>query len=186
MSKATHSSFLIKFIYGLAILAAGLSAGCSATKKISPRYQEPTSGPRARIRVVGLTPRVYAAACPSGDAQPNGRLTDWGARHLGKRDLGIPKQFTLGDDDYAEVYVPAGGPITVTFGMTNRAARGAYVEYCANSRATFIPRDGYDYEVRQEVYGFCTTGVAEVTRSSQGVQLTPVMLMNNQCGAWHL
>ncbi|PXV53627.1 hypothetical protein SAMN04487785_11686 [Dyella jiangningensis] len=167
-------------------LALGAGVGCSAVKNISPRYEEPTTGPRARLRVVGQAPRVYAADCPTSAAKPSGRLADWGfGAKLGKRSLGMPRQAPFGDDDYAEIYVPAESPVTITFGMMQQSVGSMYSRMC-NSRVTFTPQSGHDYEVRQGAGGFCIDGIGELTTTPQGTRLTPVAITNRPCDGFHL
>ncbi|WP_157971380.1 hypothetical protein [Dyella sp. C9] len=169
---------LIMVALSIYLLAA---AGCGAVKSVSPRYEEPTTGQRARVRVVGLTPHVFAAECPTRDAKPSGRLADWGVgAKLGKRSLGMPRQAAFGDEDYAEIYVPAGAPLTITFGGTYQSAQGPYTKVCT-SRVTFTPQEGKDYEVRQAAGGFCVDGAAELITTPQGTVLSPVAQINNQC-----
>ncbi|WP_183035800.1 hypothetical protein [Cupriavidus sp. UME77] len=135
-------------------------AGCAA------KYQEPTSGERARLRVVNTGPRVNtnvflypnapaAATCfDSKDTigRINIALLDWdNALHKHKQgvSIGIPGNEEERSERFAETYIPANQSFTFGFGGggTLVGVGGSIsVRGGCSSEASWVPQAGVDYE----------------------------------------
>jgi hypothetical protein len=154
-------------------------AGCAA------KYQEPTSGERARLRVVNTGPRVNtnvflypnapaAATCfDSKDTigRINIALLDWdNALHKHKQgvSIGIPGNEAQASERFAETHIPANESFTFGFagGGTLVGLGGSFaVRGGCSSQASWVPQPGVDYEASYD-WKFCRMTVSTISTLS--------------------
>jgi hypothetical protein len=151
-------------------------AGCATL-----RYQEPASGPRARVRFVTNSASVTVV---SGAERPRceGGEEEWMRLRVGsdlgstKRRLGIPL-WHYGDNAAMEVYVRTDRPLLgVISSATNRpfGASGPHLECAVAYQAEL--REGEDYEVGYVALadGLCLVGVSRIVGRDGGFVREPV------------
>ncbi|WP_431634707.1 hypothetical protein ACQVBX_13480 [Dyella sp. KULCS107] len=140
-------------------------AGCS----FFATYQEPVSGPIARIRLVGSQPKIYTGHCPADESRG---VAEWGTK---AHDLGMPKQSHVPADRLVTEYrVIADRPLTLTFADPEFAAPKGFrmvygAGFCPYSTTAFIPKDGHDYVVRENGHGYCKASVSELVKTPEGL-----------------
>lgn len=149
-------------------------AGCAL-----PQYQQPEEGERARLRVVNIGGRantnVFVHPDASGRCIPRNAgaresiaLLDWNTPNKGRQGarVGIPGGEGYADERFAEVFVPVGHPLTITFG----ASVGTLVSSNASCRIgiQLEPQKDTDYEASFAFGRQCTLQVATITRAVDG------------------
>lgn len=147
-------------------LVPTLGACVFALAACAAKYQEPTSGERARLRVVNTGPRVNTNVFlyPNAPADPacfdskdtvgriNIALLDWdNALHKHKQgvSIGIPGNEAETSERFAETRIPANQPFTFGFGGGGTlVGAGGYlsVRGGCSGEASWVPKPGVDYE----------------------------------------
>lgn len=140
-----------------ALLSAALLAGCGniqTVKSFSTAYQEPSSGERARIRIVsdGMVRAVPNSACVDWRVPNAGVMVSSkkGFADQNNRSLNMPGEpLALGGEGstvVSEFYVPANEPLTLAYLSNGHTNNGKQVQCRVNK--TFTPQSGKDYEAR--------------------------------------
>ena len=142
--------------------------GCSA---ILPTYQEPSEGPRAKVRMIygGATAKFF----PGRDCEPAGN--DPGLDVAGAR-LPIPgtgRKLNMPEPPagrhFDEVFVRAGEPLTVRLVRRDETQRGS--EICATPPFTFVPEADANYEITFTVvreFTVCESSLARLVEDQPG------------------
>lgn len=152
----------------VAAIALANLTGCEQLRS----YNEPTTGARARVRIVGRQPLLYShKTCDRDDMRTSGFAYFGNKRH----DLHMPNPIG-GNADATEYYVVADVNLTVSFrdGGDELGAPPGYTiihigqKLCANTSVVFVPKAGHDYEVREHGGGFCSALVAELVPEASG------------------
>lgn len=163
-----------------------LVAACGniqTVKSFSTPYQEPSAGPRARIRVVtdGMLRAVPNSACIDWRLEGSGvmAIPTKGFANMNDRKLGMPpspaQTLAPGSAGFAmsELYVRAGKPMVLDY-LTQ--GLGGYK--CSVQRS-FVPTDGQDYEAvffqNDKTCSFRVTGI-DGTSSPPAIDLSPASL----------
>jgi len=168
-----------KFIGIAAVMLVALSlSACGDIQtgiSFSTPYQQPTSGERARLRVMSFGGMVRAV--------PNSSCIDWrlpgagvmvvptkGFANVNGQDLGMPVgQFpgittAMGTVAVSELYIPAGKPIVLHY-LSQGEIHGRTNYQCFVPRS-FVPIAGEDYEAMYFQEGsLCRFGIARLTKS---------------------
>lgn len=140
------------------LIGVMILAGCTIVGEIKAglsTYEEPTDGPRARLRLVSdqTAPFVYPArACIDPDAAGSGVAPDSrpGMRSALKyRTIGMPNVAVAGGRAMTEIYAQGDEPITFTLtaggcGQYSCPLDKIEKATCTQSR-TFIPEASVDY-----------------------------------------
>lgn len=154
----------------LATIIVAALGGCAQLRS----YKEPTTGARARVRIIGSQPILYShKTCDRDDMRLEGFAYYGEKRH----DLQMP--YPLGESEHAtEYYVTAGVNLTVTFRDVGEdiapAPKGFRIIYrdsgkrCDLTSVVFTPKSGHDYEVREHGGGFCSASVVELAPVASG------------------
>lgn len=147
----------------IATLSLSLLSSCAIVKDSwsslvsgTNAYQEPSDGPRTRLRLsLGQlgTYRVYPAASCIDHAQPGGGVGFFNARihvpvpslsHTKElRDLGVAGMALGKEIESRDVWLRSGQPVTLLY-LTDDA-EGEYRHFCQSAQS-FVPRDGVDYQ----------------------------------------
>lgn len=153
----------------LATIVLFALGGCAQLRS----YKEPTTGARARVRIVGNQPVLYShKTCDRDDMRLEGFAYYGNKRH----DLQMPYPIRE-SGDATEYYVAAGVNLTVTFrdrGDIAPVPKGFTVVYrdsgerCSLTSVVFSPKAGHDYEVREHGGGFCSASVVELVPDASG------------------
>jgi hypothetical protein len=140
-----------------ALLSTALLAGCGniqTVKSFSTAYQEPSSGERARVRIVsdGMVRAVPKSACVDWRIPNAGVMVSSkkGFADQSNRSLNIPGEpVELGSEGStvtSEFYVPANAPLTLAYLSNGHTSNGKQVQCRVNK--TFTPQVDKDYEAR--------------------------------------
>jgi hypothetical protein len=170
----------MKIVHILIIAATVALSGCSALKH-NVKFEQPTEGPRARIRVV--VPAVFngyrgVRAFPNRDCLPdvnspgNGNIvaSQFGfEENLTGQKIDMPETLLSAKEDtkQAEIFVTAGQPIVFHYKApviavgTSEDKRFDVFYHCALP-VSFIPEAGADYEL--EFVDYDTSCVASLLR----------------------
>lgn len=152
----------------------------------STPYEQPTSGDRARIRVISFGGMVRAV--------PNSSCIDWrlpgagvmvvptkGFANVNGQDLGMPiGQFpklatAMGTVAVSELYIPAGKPIALHH-LSQGEIQGQMNYQCFVPRS-FVPVADEDYEAVYKKDGkLCHFSIVRLTKSEGIDRLSPVTL----------
>jgi hypothetical protein len=146
----------------LCIVLAALSlAGCATLS-----YQEPTQGPRARVRFVTNTGAI-AILRVYDDANCTQNEAEWMRLRVGNILGSTPKKLGMPLWDYhdnaaKEIYVQAGKPVHALFS-------GSEANYQCGVPFSFTFQDSNDYEVKYQLDGLaCSVTVAQLVRKGDG------------------
>lgn len=156
---------------GLVLATLTVLTGCNQFVS----YKQPTSGAIARVRAMGNQPKMTTIDCSRSEEKPDGFLF-WGNK---KHDLGMPKPPGF-SGEYTEYYAVAEKPLVINFADPQpMVAPGLRVVYtgprCDSVVTRFVPKAGHDYEVRENAYGACKSGIFElVSNGTSGVRYLDV------------
>jgi hypothetical protein len=169
-------------ITAAAVVFSNIS-GCGnlqTVRSFSTPYEQPTSGDRARIRVISFGGMIRAV--------PNSSCVDWrlpgagvmvvstkGFANMNDRDLGMPigkfpgLTTAMGAVAVSELYVEAGKPIVLDY-----ISQGQKNFQCFAS-ISFVPVVGEDYEAAYTQNGkFCRLSITRLTESDKTDRSTSV------------
>lgn len=174
----------MKRVHLLCVTALVLLTACGniqTVKSFSKQYQEPSTGSRARIRVVsdGMVRAVPNSACVDWRLEGSGVIVTpaKGFANMNDRRLGMPpspaQKLASESTSFAisELYVQAGKPLVLDY--LGQGAGG----YQCFIRRSFVPADGQDYEAvffheTERICRFRVSGI-DGTSSPPTVVLSP-------------
>lgn len=170
----------------LSLISLSACGNIQTVKSFSTQYQEPQTGPRAKLRVVAYGGMVRAV--------PNSDCVDWrlpgagvmvasdsGFAHVNSRKLDMPPGRMSGVPTasgvvaVSELYVPAGVPLVLDF--LSGGAKSAGSHYQCFVRKAFTPSANENYEaVFTQDASVCRFGVMKISHDAgnadtQGVDL---------------
>ena len=175
-----------KFLKALAFPVAALTlSGCGniqTVKSFSTPYEAPTTGERARIRIVadGMVRAVPQSDCEDWRLPGAGVMVSAqkGFADQNGRSLNMPGADKVQADGrvVSEFYVPAGKPLMLSY-ISNGRSNGLKSEQCF-ARKSFVPVAGEDYEASFRHSGpLCLTSVTTLeAQSGTAARSRPVPL----------
>lgn len=152
-----------------------LQAGCGniqTVKSFSTPYEQPTTGDRARIRVVadGMVRAVPNSACEDWRLPGSGVMVAArkGFADQNNRSLGMPGADSAPIDGsvVSEFYVPAGKPLMLSYLSNGRPTATGSAQCFV--RKSFVPVAGEDYEARFRHVGSQCHGSVTTLQSHAG------------------